>query len=218
VPGRIETFFSSADREAIQAATTAAEHKTAAELVVYVTERCDPHPEVAWKAALIGGALGALCANAAVWRFGGWGAPDQLWILIGFQLGLVAGWIASRFDLVARRLIRKEALDSRVDGRAAAAFLDEKVFATRERTGVLIFVALFEHRVLVLADEGIDERVADEAWDEISGELALGIRHGTPAAALIHAVDRCAALLEAHGVQAADQENQLPDKPRFRRD
>jgi len=215
---RIETFFSKADREAIQAATTAAEQKTAGELVVYVTERCDPHPEVAWKGALVGGALGALCASLAVWRFGGWGAPDHLWILIGFQLGLVAGWMASRLDAVARRLIGEEALDSRVDGRAAEAFLDEQVFATRERTGVLIFVALFEHRVSVLADEGIDERVADEAWDEISGEIALGIRHGTPAAALIRAVDRCAALLKAHGVRAADQENQLSDKPRFRRD
>ena len=218
MPRRIETFFSRTDREAIHAATTAAEQKTAGELVVYVTERCDPYPEVAWKGALVGGALGALCASVAAWRFGGWGAPDQLWILLGFQLGLVVGWIASRFDAVARRLIGEEALGSRVDGRAAEAFLDEQVFATRERTGVLIFVALFEHRVRVLADQGIDERVADESWDEITGELALGIRRGRPAAALIQAVERCATLLEAHGVQAADQENQLPNKPRFRRD
>jgi len=218
VPRRIETFFSRTDREAIHAATTAAEQKTAGELVVYVTERCDPYPEVAWKGALVGGALGALCASVAAWRFGGWGAPDQLWILLGFQLGLVVGWIASRFDAVARRLIGEEALGSRVDGRAAEAFLDEQVFATRERTGVLIFVALFEHRVRVLADQGIDERVADESWDEITGELALGIRRGRPAAALIQAVERCATLLEAHGVRAADQENQLPNKPRFRRE
>ena len=218
MPRRIETFFSNADRDAIHAATTAAEVKTAGELVVYVTERCDPHPEVAWKGSLLGGALGALCAAVAVWRFGGWGALDYLWILLGLQLGLVAGWVASRFDAVARRLINAEALDSRVEGRAAGAFLEERVFATRERTGVLIFVALFEHRVLVLADEGIDERVADDAWDEISGELALGIRRGTPAQALIHAVQRCSDLLEAHGVHAADAGNEISDEPRLRRE
>ena len=215
---RIETFFSKADREAIRVATAAAERKTAGELVVYVTERCDPHPEVAWKGSLVGGAVGALFAAIAVWRFGGWGAPDYLWILIGFQLGLVAGWVASRFDAVARKLIGEEALDSRVDGRAAEAFLEEQVFATRERTGVLIFVALFEHRVLVLADEGIDERVADEAWDSISGELAGGIRGGMRAQALIQAVERCADLLEAHGVHPADDENEISNEPRFRRE
>ncbi len=218
MPRRIDTFFSKSDREAIRAATAAAETKTAGELVVYVTERCDPHPEVAWKGSVVGGALGALCAAVLVWRFGGWGAPDYLWILIGFQLGLVAGFVASRFDAVARRLIGEEALDSRVDGRAAEAFLDEQVFATRERTGVMIFVALFEHRVLVLADEGIDERVADDAWDQISGDLAAGIRRGTPTQALIQAVERCADLLEAHGVHPADSDNEISDEPRFRRE
>jgi len=103
VPLRIETFFSKADREAIRAATAAAERKTAGELVVYVSERCDPHPEVAWKGALLGGGLGALCAAISGWRFGGWGVPDYPWILIGLQLGLVVGWIASRFDAVAHR-------------------------------------------------------------------------------------------------------------------
>jgi putative membrane protein len=218
VPGRIDTFFSKTDRDAIRAATATAERKTAGELVVYVAERCDPHGEVGWKAALIGGAVGALCAAFAVWRLGGWGAPDYLWILIGLQLGLALGWAASRFDAAARHLIGQEALDSRVEGRAAEAFLEERVFATRDRTGVLIFVALFEHRVLVLADEGINERVDDDAWAEISDELALGLRRGTPAPALIHAVERCADLLAGHGISPLDPANELSDEPRFRRD
>jgi len=218
VPSRIATFFSDADREAIRAATAAAESKTTGELVVYVAERCDPHPETSWKAALIGGAVGALSAAIAVWLFGGWGAPDYVWMLIGLQLGLLVGWLASRFDGVARRLIGDDALSSRVEGRAAEAFLDEQVFATRDRTGILIFVALFEHRVLVLADEGIDERVDATSWDDISDELALGIRRGTPAPALIHAVERCAELLAAHGIAAPDTVNELSDEPRFGRD
>ncbi|MDH3727358.1 MAG: hypothetical protein OER77_07485, partial [Myxococcales bacterium] len=124
---------------------------------------------------------------------------------------------ASRFDRVARRLIDDDALSSRVEGRAAEAFLEEQVFATSERTGVLIFVALFEHRVLVLADEGINERVDATAWDDISNELAFGIRRGTPAPALIRAVERCADLLSEHGV-AADAANQLSNEPRFGRE
>lgn len=215
MPSRIDSVFPEADREAIRAATVAAEARTAAELVVYVAERCDPHPEVGWKAVLLGGASGALFGALAVWVFGGWGAPDYLWILIGLQLGLVGGWLASRFDSVARRLVDREALNSRVAGRAAEAFLGEQVFATKGRTGVLIFVALFEHRVVVLADEGITAHVEATAWDAISNELARGIRERTAARAVVQAIDRCADLLKERGVAGPDETNQLSDEPRF---
>jgi len=218
VPSRIESVFPEADREAIRAATVAAEARTAAELVVYVAERCDPHPEVGWKAALLGGASGALLGALAVWVFGGWGAPDHLWILIGLQLGLAGGWLASRVERVARRLVDPEALHSRVAGRAAEAFVGEQVFATKGRTGVLIFVALFEHRVLVLADEGITAHVEGTAWDTISNELARGIREGTAGRAVVQAIDRCSDLLEECGVAGPDATNQLSDEPRFHRE
>ena len=218
MPSRIQSLFSEADREAIRKATAEAERTTAGELVVYVAERCDPHPEVGWKAALIGGAVGVLCAALAVWWFGGWGAPDYLWMLIGLQLGLVAGWLLSRLDSIARRLIGEDALSSRVEGRAAEAFLEERVFSTRDRTGVLIFIALFEHRVLVLADEGISDRVDAGAWGQISEALAQGLRAGTPAPALIRAVEECASLLSAEGVVEPQPTNELSNEPRFRHD
>lgn len=216
--GRIEAFFSQADRDAIRAATSEAERRTSGELVVYVAERCDPHPEVDWKAAFLGGAVGAVCATLAISRFGGWGAPDYLWILLGLQVGLVTGWVASRFDGVARRLIAEDAVESRVEGRAAEAFVEERVFATEGRSGVLIFLALFEHRVLLLADEGIDALVDNDAWDAISRDIARGLRRKAPAEALIEAVGRCADLMVERGVSATNPANELSDEPRFRRD
>jgi putative membrane protein len=93
--------------------------------------------------------------------------------------------------------------------------MEQSVFATAERTGVLIFVALFEHRVLVLADDGIRERVDPSAWEEIAADIATGIRAGAPAPALTEAVGRCAALLSARGVPA-NTSNELSNQPRFR--
>ena len=212
---RIDTFFSEAERAAIAAATSEAERQTSGELVVYVVERTDPHPEVAWKGALLGAALGALVGAIAVRFYGGWGAPDYLWLLIALQVGLVLGWLASRFDGVGRRLIDEDALDSRVEGRAAEAFVEERVFATAGRSGVLIFLALFEHRVRILADEGIAARVDERAWDGIASDLAGGLRSGAHAAALIDAVERCAQLLQEHGVPP-DTADELSNEPRFR--
>jgi putative membrane protein len=215
VPSRIDKFFSKQDRAAISEATAEAERQTSGELVVYVVERCDPYGEEASKGALVGGAIGALVGALAAWFYGGWGAPDELWILIGAQVGLLLGWLASRIEGVARALIGGEAMESRADGRAAEAFVEERVFATEARTGVLIFLALFEHRVIVMADEGISAAVPESAWDDIAGSVASGIRAGSPTSALIDAVKRCADILSAHGVPA-NQTNELSNKPRFR--
>lgn len=215
MPSLIDRFFSESDREAITAATREAERRTSGELVVYVVESCDPHPEAASRGALYGGAAGAAVGAIAMLWFGGWGSHDYLWVLIGLQVGLLIGWLGSRVDDIARRLIPDDALQSRAEGRAAEAFIEERVFATEGRTGVLIFVALFEHRVIVVADDGIREKVGEEAWDHVADDLAGGIRDGAPAAALIDAVGRCATLLVEHGVQG-DTADELSNEPRFR--
>lgn len=212
---RIDRFFSESDREAITTATREAERQTSGELVVYVVEACDPHPEAASRGALVGGAAGAAVGTIAVLSFGGWGSHDYLWVLIALQLGLLMGWLASRVDEIGRRLIPDDALQSRAEGRAAEAFIEERVFDTEGRTGVLIFVALFEHRVIVLPDDGIRERVGEDAWDGVANDLAKGIHDDAPAPALIEAVRRCAALLTEHGVPG-DTSDELSNEPRFR--
>lgn len=183
--------------------------------MVYVVERCDPHPEIAWKGAAIGGAIGAAVAAIAARLHGGWGAPDDLWLPIGLQLGVVVGWLASRVDAVARMLVSDATMMSRVDGRAAEAFVEEQVFATKHRTGVLIFVALFEHRILILADQGIRERVGQEAFDEVAARLAAGIRARRAAPALLEAVAECERILEGHRMPG-DTVDELHNEPRFR--
>ena len=212
---RIDKLFNKRDREAIVQATTDAERQTSGELVVYVVEQCDPYGEQGWKGALIGGAVGALCGALAAWFYGGWGSADQLWNLVGASLGLIAGWLASRFDSVSRALIGKEAIESRAEGRAAEAFIEERVFETDARSGVLIFIALFEHRVIVLADEGIREAVPESSFGDVAKSIADGIRANDAAEALIEGVGRCAAILTQYGVPA-NQTNELSNEPRFR--
>jgi putative membrane protein len=103
--------------------------------------------------------------------------------------------------------------------RAAAAFLEAEVFATRDRTGVLIFLALFEHRVVVLADSGIAARVEPGAWKGISDRLAAGIREGRAAAALIEAIGACGRLLAERRVERRpDDVSELPDHLRTSHD
>ncbi len=85
--------------------------------------------------------------------------------------------------------------------RAESAFLTEEVFATRERTGILIFLALFEHRAVILGDAGIHRKVEEGTWQHLVDDLVAGIRHGRTVEALLETIERCGHILEHGGVE-----------------
>ena len=114
---------------------------------------------------------------------------------------VVLGSLAAHFIPAVERLFAgTDLMERRVRQRAEAAFLAEEVFATRDRTGVLIFLSLLEHCVVVLGDSGINAKVARGEWDGIVALVVDSTRVGKPADGLVVAVHRCGALLERVGV------------------
>jgi putative membrane protein len=201
--------------EAIRAAVEAAERDTGAEVVPWLVERCDPHPEAAWK----GAAGGALLALGGAWLArhlgGGWGGM-LAWALAPTLLGAVVGFLLGGLPVATRLLVDDDVLEARVQRAAEAAFLRGELFATRERTGVLIFVALLEHRVVVLGDRGIGGRVPSEQWQGVADVVVEGVRRGETAAALARAIADCGRLLAERGVtRRTDDRNELADRPRL---
>jgi putative membrane protein len=210
-------YFDDADLAAVQAAADEAEARSGGEIVPYIVGRCDDYGAALWTGAAIG-ALAAAGLAAVLHRFGGHWGPTALWIGLPPLAGAALGYVAvALFPPLARALTPTDVLDLRARRRAEAAFLEEEVFATRDRTGILIFLALFEHRAVILGDSGINARVQQAEWQAIVDELVAGIRAGQPADALVTAIRRGGALLEERGVELrADDVDELPDEPRLR--
>lgn len=210
--------FDQAVLDAVARAVSAAEERTAGEIVTYVVEECDPYPEAAWRGGLYGALLAALGSAAVHLASGSWGASLLTWsvlpVLLGALLGLLAG---DRIPPLRRLLVSPAVMERRVAMRAEAAFLEEEVFATRDRSGILLFLALFEHRAIVLGDSGINQVVPQAEWKSIVDDLVAGIRAGDALAAMLAAVERCGRLLEERGVRIRpDDRDELPDAPRVR--
>ena len=211
-------FFSPDEQAAVAAAARAAEGRTSGEIVPYVVGRCDDYAEAAWA----GAALGALLSVgvAATWPLvtDTWAPAGLVWRVLPPLAGAAAGYALTAFvPAVARRLVPAATLDRRAHLRAEAAFLEEEVFDTRDRTGILILLALFERRAVVMADAGIHARVAPGAWDAVVSPLVAGIRAGRPAEALIKAIGRCGDILETHQVtRHPDDHDELTDDLRIR--
>ena len=166
-------------------------------------------------AAAGGALLGLGLGQLGHWWSGAWGGM-MLWALAPALAGAAAGFLTGRAPWAKRLLVDDETLERRVETAAEAAFLRAEVFATRDRTGILIFVALLEHRVEVLADSGIHARVPAERWAAVAEEIAAGIRSGSAPAAVIAGIERCGSILAGHDVpRRPDDRDELPDRPRF---
>ena len=73
-------------------------------------------------------------------------------------------------------------------------------------TGVLIFVALADRQVQVLADAAIHTKCGEKPWREAADAITSAMRHGAdPTAGIVRAVEICGAALSAHFPAAAGQ-------------
>ena len=214
----VEKFFSPNDLQEIEAAVREAEKRTSGEIVPYAVSRSDHYEAAVWKGAALGAFAVAVAAGVARYFADAWGVPSLAWVMLPAVLGGALGYAAAAairpFKLV---LTGASKVDHRVRQRALAAFLESEVFKTRGRTGVLIFLSLFERRVVVLADAGINARVGQHEWDAIVAGIVEGIRTGHPGTALAGAIARCGELLERPRVaRAADDTDELPDRLQMR--
>jgi putative membrane protein len=216
----LRDYFSQAELDQVRDATRRAEGGTAGELVCVIVQRSDGYEDARWRAATLGALAGGLVAAYGIYAIESWSPLAPLWPAVAPLAGAAAAWLlATGVPAIERELAGFETMRRRVRQGAARAFVVEEVFATRQRTGVLIFLSLFERRVEIVCDEGIRALVPAAAWTEISTRLASGITRGSAGTALVEAIEACGALLAKHGLERASADlNELPDEPRLRDD
>jgi putative membrane protein len=124
----------------------------------------------------------------------------------------VAVYLICIIPAVKRRLIPRDRAESAVDLRSFAAFTAHGLHHTTEHTGILILVSLLEHRVEVLADKGINEKVSPGTWDEIVQIITAGLKSAKPCDAFCAAIQRCSEILAQHFPRSADDRDELANK------
>jgi uncharacterized membrane protein len=101
--------------------------------------------------------------------------------------------------------------------RALEVFSQLRVWDTECNNGVLIYLQMIDRRVEILADRGINARVAQSEWDAICREMEGMFRTGAYARGALQAVASIGRLLALHFPAAPDQGksplNELPDRP-----
>ncbi|MGA6927286.1 MAG: TPM domain-containing protein, partial [Desulfosarcina sp.] len=83
------------------------------------------------------------------------------------------------------------------------------LYRTRDATGVLLFISVFERKVWLLADKGIHQIVGQDEWDRLVDRITGGIRKGQAADAICDAVGQIATLLQTYFPVKPDDTDEL---------
>jgi putative membrane protein len=112
----------------------------------------------------------------------------------------------------ARLLLRRQRAEIEVRQYAESLFLRRGLSATRQRSGVLLVVSLFERRIEIVADSGFAGRMTDADWGGVIAQMAPHLRNRRPFEALRDALTTVETLLAARGFRGeAGGPNELPD-------
>jgi putative membrane protein len=209
--------FSEEDQNRIKAAVKQAEEKISGEIVPVFVEQSGFYTIAQYRGALIAAAITFVGIVIYDKLIPTWGVFDPIYILSIVALGGVLGAALPQFIIPLRRfLIGQKHFDKSTRSKAENAFLEEEVFATRHRTGIMIFISFFEREVIVMADRGISKVVDQKEWDKIVHTITSGIVKGKMVDGIVAAINRCGEILLEKGFDITpDDVNELRDDLRI---
>ena len=201
-----ETFFTKEEKARIETTVCEVEQRTSGEIVPMVVSEAYDYP----RAEIIGAGFFALAlgltlswgfGNASIWAF----LPIFLLDYLPFKI------IIRQIPALKKRLISPQEMTAEVEERALVAFVENGLHQTREGTGILILLCLFERRVYVLADHGINHAAPQESWDKVVQMVTDGIHQQRTCDALCEAIAYCGDLLAKDFPPRHDDTDELPN-------
>jgi putative membrane protein len=201
-------LFDSAQLARIEASVKQVESHTAGEIVVVSVPRCDAYHEV----RLAYGIACALAGAGVVHMLApGLAIGGLLWIEAAF---VVLAWLAFSIPAVLRALVPKTRAEFAVARRARLEFLENRVYATRDHTGVLILLSELERRVTILGDAGVYAQLKEEGFQAYVDRIVAAIRGNRAADGVCEVIADLGVRLGERLPPRPDDTNELPDAVR----
>jgi putative membrane protein len=213
----IQERFSTQDLERIKTAVREAESTISGEIVPVFVEKSGVYHVATYRAGLICAAFVFLLIIIFDRYLPALAVYDPMLIfIIVLSGGLLGGLLTHYVSPIKKLVVSQSHLDEATRRRAESIFLEEEVFNTRQRTGILIFISFFEHEVIIMSDKGISKLVDQKEWDTLVQSIITQIKKGNLTEGIVHAIKRCGDILLEQGFEITpDDVNELKDDLRL---
>ena len=217
-------FLTADESQQIQAAIAEAEKQTSAEIVCAVSTESGRYDRAEAIIGLFTGLLLLLIVNLTMplvyqqlMPVGDWNTlpiglafvEGALAIIIGFVAGNALG---SYWHGLRRLFVRKSQMDVETERAAAFVFAARRLTSTRDAGGLLLYVSLFEHRVVVLGDKGVMNELGQSFLDQLRDTALANLRQGNRLGTFLETVQQAAEQLGAALPHSPDDSDELPNQ------
>ncbi|MDP2156921.1 MAG: hypothetical protein Q8K68_04335 [Nitrospirota bacterium] len=203
---KAKTFFTEAEKNRIAEATQAVECCTIGEVAVMVVNSSDEYREATvLGSVLLGSGISLLVSEAFL------NASLNYFILLSFLFFPLMWFLFRALPAMKTSFVGRRRLEEAVRERALRAFYEKGLYKTKANTGVLFFISVLEHKVWVLADKGIYEKIDQQTLNTYALTVSRGIKEGRACDALCQAIKDAGEILAKHFPITPGDANELSD-------
>jgi putative membrane protein len=201
------SLFEPEAKRRVGAVVTEIEEKTSVEIVVTLRPRSGDY-------RFADATFGAGCLGAALLVFLFHPEPFDIrfFPFVALAVYLVATTFCRFYEPLRRLLTPRIERDRNVAQAARAAFYDNGVAQTKKRLGLLVFVSVFERKVVLVPDSGLSPASFGEAFERATRRLDQAVQSSLSTEDFERALRELGKQLAEILPRQADDENELPDE------
>lgn len=200
------------DRTRLDGLIADVEKRTNTQIVLAVIQRSDSYAELPWKAFALGASITGLLVFILNLLSYGWYPRVAVHIAVAGILGggAVFALLTVFIPGFAKRFLSSVRADVEVRQYAESVFLSRELFATGNRTGILVLVSLFERKVIILPDKGLRDQLTNDVMQGIITAITRSLKRNEIGRAFESGLEELSHTLETN-VQGKG-ENELSDE------
>jgi len=210
----MKKILSDHERDQLNQLVADMENRMDAQIVLAVVKRCDSYAELPWKAFALGASIAGLVFFILNLLLLYWVSQTMLLIalLSTLSTGIVFALLTVFMPVFARLFLSPHRAELEVQQYAESLFLTRELFATRNRTGILLLISSFEKQVYLLPDKGV-QLTMDEKRNIIA-PMTLLLKRNMVSKAMEEGLRHLSIFLETntHGKSDNGIENELPNE------
>lgn len=202
-----DKFFSEEEKNRIHDTTHQIELRTIGEVAVMVVDSSDQYAEAEVMGSLISGSFISLILTVIFFN-------SSIWVYIPFSFLFLLLLLPffKKIPLLKTPFISLKRKEITVRERAVRAFYENGLYKTKKNTGVLIFLSLLEHKVWILADKGIYEKIEQATLNSFAKTISQGVRDKQVCDSLCKVMKDVGNLLAADFPVTPDDINELSNE------